>query len=253
VAVGSGPSAAGEATEEIQIWYRWSDFPDGSEDSFRYDDGEYDGSFPVSVVRQSPSRFRLAEPCCVTPFGFMGPTLDFGTVIEVEALDDGSFGYRGIVERPQVYGVVVGTFWSDFLQTAEGKGLLDELTATGVAWEGTAGNITIQVLSDGSDDGLPDCVQAIVDRLVDGGERRMKASGAEGGPPRVASMKPAQSAAIDPTVDVKPSRNQLVPPPNKSTPPGYIKGTNIPWAVVVIGLWLATMLAFALYELLGSP
>ncbi len=252
MAVGSGPSAAGEATEEIQIWYRWSDFPDGSEDSFRYDDGEYDGSFPVSVVRQSPSRFRLAEPCCVTPFGFMGPTLDFGTVIEVEALDDGSYGYRGIIEKSQVYGVVVGTFWSDFLDTPEGKGLLDELTLTGVAWEGAAGNLAIQVLSDGSDDGLPDRVQAIVDRLVEGGAWHVKATGAEGGPPRVALTRAAPAASYDPNPVVEHSQDQSVPSPRQSTPAGYIKGTSIPWAVVAIGLWFATMAAFALYELLRS-
>ena len=220
MAVGSGPSFSGEATEDITVRYRWSDVEDDYDDFLGNDDEEYYASLSVSVVRLSSTRFRLANVCYLTPFGTYGPHLDLGTVIEVEVLDDGTYGYRGIIEKAQIYGVVVGTFWGRFLDSPEAKGLLDELTATGVAWDGMAGNINIQVPSDGSVERLPNDVKAIVDRLVEGGERHNRATGNVAGNASVGRARAEPPVASGPTVNLERVRDESVPPPSQSTPPG---------------------------------
>ena len=132
----------------LDLHFSLNDFDSGDEPDL-YDD-DFDCSCNVVVTQIAEGRFRVEEPTCVTPFGFIGPRLNFGDVIDATVNDDGSFALSEVVERADPWSEVFSAYQAQ-LDEKPVREVLDALVQAGGMWEFAVGSLTLQALRSDSD------------------------------------------------------------------------------------------------------
>jgi hypothetical protein len=108
------------------------------------DEEAYDLATDVVVVWLAPDQVQLVHPASLTPFGPCGGVLNLGDVVEVVDLQDGTFGYRRLLQRNRVWSRTLADPGRETADNTSVRTLLQELTAAGCGWDWCACNLTVQ-------------------------------------------------------------------------------------------------------------
>lgn len=146
----------------LRVWLR--DLPEGEEDA----DAEYDivCEATASVERVGENRFRLLEPCSITPFGSVGPMFDLGTILELWPTADGAWRYVRSVETPPVWSFGFEGVASDPSHEPRLHAALEALIGIGGMWEWSVGVLVVQVPRKAEEGECPAEIRAPVERLA---------------------------------------------------------------------------------------